>query len=71
MDRGDASATACANSVRDKLQAQPLLLHMDVRHEDKLIGKYLTNMYLDYWYFFFVQFSLLDPFIGLKLPAYF
>ncbi|CAB3249526.1 unnamed protein product [Arctia plantaginis] len=38
MDRGDAFPTACANSVRDKLQAQPLLLHTDVRHEDKLIG---------------------------------
>ncbi|XP_075983311.1 mitochondrial ribosome recycling factor 2 [Anticarsia gemmatalis] len=38
MDRSDASAAACARSVRDKLHAEPLLLHTDVRHEDKLIG---------------------------------
>nr|XP_049704652.1 ribosome-releasing factor 2, mitochondrial [Helicoverpa armigera] len=38
MDRGDASAAACASSVADKLHAQPLLLHTDVRHEGRLIG---------------------------------
>ncbi|KAJ8723636.1 hypothetical protein PYW07_007616 [Mythimna separata] len=38
MDRGDASAEACARSVADKLQAQPLLLHTDVRREGRLIG---------------------------------
>ncbi|CAH0594497.1 unnamed protein product [Chrysodeixis includens] len=38
MDRGDASADACVRSVRDQLRVQPLLLHRDVRHKDKLIG---------------------------------
>lgn len=38
MDRGDASAEACARSVKEKLNAQPLLLHTDVRLEGRLIG---------------------------------
>ncbi|KAF9412423.1 hypothetical protein HW555_009092 [Spodoptera exigua] len=33
MDRGDASAEECARSVKEKLHAQPLLLHTDVRLE--------------------------------------
>lgn len=44
MDRGDASAEACARSVADKLQAQPLLLHTDVRLEGRLIGESLLML---------------------------
>nr|XP_037876225.1 ribosome-releasing factor 2, mitochondrial isoform X2 [Bombyx mori] len=38
MDRNDAFVEACVNSVTEKLQATPLLLHHTVRHEGRLIG---------------------------------
>ncbi|XP_047994205.1 ribosome-releasing factor 2, mitochondrial [Leguminivora glycinivorella] len=38
MDRSDASAALCVDSIRDKLQADPLLLHEPVVHEGKLVG---------------------------------
>ncbi|KAJ2938559.1 hypothetical protein O0L34_g13056 [Tuta absoluta] len=38
MDRSDADALACVRSIEEKLQACPLLLHMPVNHEGKLIG---------------------------------
>ncbi|CAG9789535.1 unnamed protein product [Diatraea saccharalis] len=38
MDRADADADACVHSIRDKLQAAPLLLHLPVHHEGKFIG---------------------------------
>ncbi|RVE54549.1 hypothetical protein evm_000670 [Chilo suppressalis] len=38
MDRADADAAACVRSVRDKLNADPLLLHAPVLHEGRFIG---------------------------------
>ncbi|XP_063831183.1 ribosome-releasing factor 2, mitochondrial [Ostrinia nubilalis] len=38
MDRADADHAACASAVRDKLQAQPLVLHAPVHHEGRFIG---------------------------------
>ncbi|CAH2044823.1 unnamed protein product, partial [Iphiclides podalirius] len=38
MDRPDADVNACIASIRDKLQATPLLLHFPVTKEGKLIG---------------------------------
>ncbi|XP_052756436.1 ribosome-releasing factor 2, mitochondrial isoform X2 [Galleria mellonella] len=38
MDRPGADATACLRSVRERLQATPLLLQRPVRVQDRLIG---------------------------------
>ncbi|KAL0868852.1 hypothetical protein ABMA27_007201 [Loxostege sticticalis] len=38
MDRADADHVACARAVRDKLHAEPLLLHAPVLHEGRFIG---------------------------------
>lgn len=39
MDRSDADVATCVRSIEDKLQVTPLMLHLPVRHEDKLIGE--------------------------------
>ncbi|KAI8424728.1 hypothetical protein MSG28_006681 [Choristoneura fumiferana] len=38
MDRSDASAPLCVESVRDKLQVTPLALHQPVLYEGRLVG---------------------------------
>ncbi|XP_049878127.1 ribosome-releasing factor 2, mitochondrial [Pectinophora gossypiella] len=38
MDRSDADVQRCVRSVQDRLHAQPVLLHLPVVHEDRLIG---------------------------------
>lgn len=38
MDRADADEEACLRSIREKLRAQPLLLHTPVRLDGKLVG---------------------------------
>ncbi|XP_026332850.1 ribosome-releasing factor 2, mitochondrial [Hyposmocoma kahamanoa] len=38
MDRLDSNEMSCVRSIEEKLQATPLLLHLPVRHNDRLVG---------------------------------
>lgn len=39
MDRADADVAACVRSIEEKLQAEPLQLHIPVKLDGRLIGK--------------------------------